>query len=152
DSRRPAATVAAGQIEIRQKFKKAAHFAKLSMGMPDRYALYEAKTVPGVTPYNLALGNYFAKPEIVEIINTSYSGAAGGQIDILAEDKITVHSLTVSIYTVQNTFVESGPAIKTSEGFWHYTTTGFSPQLEGSRVVVTASNLPGNEATAELVL
>jgi hypothetical protein len=145
-------TVSAGQAEIRRKFKKAANFAKASMAVPERFAAYEAKSSPGVTPYNLALGNYFTKPEIVEIINNSYTGDAGGQIDILAEDFVTVRSMTVSIYTAQNTLVETGDAVKTAEGFWHYITTGISPLFEGSRVVVTAKNIPGNTETAELVL
>ncbi|MCG2612815.1 hypothetical protein LZZ85_00930 [Terrimonas sp. NA20] len=150
--RKKAATASEGQLEIRRRFKKASNYAKASMEIPERRALYEAKAVPGVTPYNLALGNYFTAPEIVEIINTSYTGAAGGRIDILAEDDVSVRSLDVSVFTAQGTPVESGAAVKTAEGFWHYTTTGISPQLEGTRVVVTATNIPGNTSTAELVL
>lgn len=150
--RQTPATVSPGQLEIRRKFKKAANFARASMSIPERRAFFEAKASPGVTPYNLALGNYFTKPEIVEIINNSYTGDAGGQIDILAEDFVTVHSMTVSIYTAQNTLVETGAAVKTAEGFWYYIATGVSPLLDGSRVIVTAKNIPGNIATAELVL
>jgi len=140
------------QLAIRQKFVKASNYAKASLENPERLALYEAKASLGVTPYNLALKDYFTPPEIVEIINTSYTGAAGGRIDILATDDLVVKALSVSIYNAAGVMVESGEAVKTEEGFWHYTAAANLPQLAGAKIVATATDLPGNAGSAELVL
>lgn len=150
--RRKSSTVSEVQLEIRRKFKKACSYAKQTMAIPERAVLYEAKAKPGVTPYNLAVANYFTAPTIVEIITDEYKGAAGDRLDLLVDDAIIVVSVEVSIYTADNELVESGPAVKTEEGFWHYIATADSPQLAGSRIAVTAKNLPGNSATEEQVL
>ncbi|MET0461636.1 MAG: hypothetical protein ABW007_00725 [Chitinophagaceae bacterium] len=150
--RKKTTTASDDQLEIRRKFKKATVYALASLEVPERLALYEGKTSLGISAFNVAIKDYFTAPEIVEIINTNYNGAAGGRIDILATDDVSVRSLSVSIYTAQGTLVESGAAVKTEEGFWYYTTTAISPLLEGTRVVATAMDLPGNTASAELVL
>ncbi|PZR23717.1 MAG: hypothetical protein DI535_23475 [Citrobacter freundii] len=150
--RKRSSTPSEGQLGIRRKFKKAAVFAQVSLEIPERLALYEAQAAPGITAFNVAIKDYFTPPEIVEIINTSYTGAPGGRIDILATDDVSVRSVTVSINTAQGTLVESGEAVKTEQGFWYYTTTAVSPLPEGSKVVVTAIDLPGNTTNAELVL
>lgn len=150
--RKKVTSVSDYQFEARQQFKKASTYARASLNVPERLELYEGKARLGVSAYNVAVRDYLTPPEIVEIINTSYTGAAGGRIDIIATDDVSVHSVSVSIFTAMDTLVESGEAVKTEEGFWYYTSTGISPLLEGTRVVVTAMDIPGNAATAELVL
>lgn len=150
--RKKVTSISDDQAEVRLQFKKASTYAQASLNVPERLELYEAKASLGVSAYNVAVKDYLTPPEIVEIINTSYTGAAGGQIDILASDDVSVRSVSVSIFTAMNTLVESGDAVKTEEGFWHYTTTAISPTLEGTRLVVTAKDIPGNAATAELIL
>jgi len=150
--RKKTTKVSGNQLEVRRKFKKATNFAQASLEVPERLALYEARSSMGISAFNVAIKDYLTPPEIIEIINTGYTGAADGRIDILATDDVSVRSVTVSIYTAQGTLVEAGEAMKTEEGFWYYTSTGISPSLEGTRVVVTAIDIPGNTATAELVL
>ena len=142
--------VSADQKAAREKFLKAVSYAKTSLRDPDIKALYAQKAGGGVTPFNLAIGDFFTPPVIVDIITAAYNGTAGSKIEVHATDDTKVTGVNVSILAADGSVIEEGVAVEDAEsGFWFYTTTVLNASLSGSKITVAAKDLPGNSTLAE---
>jgi hypothetical protein len=134
------------QQEVREQFVVASLFAQDAMKDPAIKALYQKAAKGGQTAYNAALRDAMNPPVIDEVNISDYKGTVGDLISIKARDVITPKAVTVAILSQTGTVLEQGDAvIKTNDRrIWTYTVTAANAALTGTRVVVTAMDLPGN--------
>jgi len=141
------------QQAVREKFLKAVSYAKTSLQDPDIKALYVEKAGKGVTPFNLAIADFFTVPVIADIITNAYTGAVGSKIEVHATDDTKVTEVKVSIVAADGSMIEEGSAMQdTDNGHWFYTATALNASLAGSKITAVAKDLPGNATPAEKVL
>jgi hypothetical protein len=102
-------------------------------------------------PYNVAISDWFGKPQVLEIDVKEWSGQAGQQIRVRAQDKIHVTSVQISIEDNDGTRFEEGEAVQAEGQWWTYTTTSTVPQAAACRVIAVAQDLPGNTGSLMVV-
>jgi hypothetical protein len=88
----------------------------------------------------------------VAIDTGAYSGRPGDAIAVYAVDDFGVRQVFVTIQATNGGIVEEGVAAAQAGGRWVYIATAANAVLAGCRVVVQASDLPGNTATGTAVL
>ncbi len=135
----------AAQLNVRAIFKEAAAYAKAVMTDAVKKLVYLAKAKPGLSGFNLALADYFKLPEIGDIDSSGYNGLVGGIIKIVAKDDFKVASVLVRIEKADGTLVEDGPATDSGDGIhWTYGSAIAAGNINGNKVIVTATDMPGN--------
>lgn len=136
------------QQEANKRFVMASLFAQDAMKDPAIKALYQKAAKGGQTAYNVAVRDAMSPPVIGWIDVGGYKRTLGDIITIKARDVIAPRSVTVIIFSQAGTILEQGDAvIKTNDSrFWIYTVTTANAIISGNRLVVTATDLPGNKA------
>lgn len=143
----------ADQQEVQTRFTDAAKYAKAAILDPGVKSAYEAVAKPGQSAYNIAFADYFKAPALSLPDISAYTGQAGEQISIHAKDNFMVTSVKVSIEKPDGTPVEAGEAAITDiANEWSYITTMLNDTPAGSKVRFTASDLPGNTTSLEVVV
>lgn len=134
------------QQEANKRFVMASLFAQGAIKDPTIKALYEKAAKGGQTAYNLAVKDAMSPPVIAMVHIRGYKGAVGDIITIKVRDVLTPKLVTVVIFSQTGSVLEQGDAvIKANDSrFWVYTVTTANAALSGTRVVVTAIDLPGN--------
>jgi len=131
----------------RERFQMAVLYAKGMMKVPSAKADYEAEAKGAGQPnaYNIAVADFFRAPDIEDVDLSMYTGAVGDTIRIRAVDDFRVESVRVEIYNADGTEVESGNAMQQTNGIdWLYRATAVNEDLSGDRIVIKASDMPGN--------
>jgi hypothetical protein len=147
---KPSGTVSEDQLEVQNKFKKAANYAKRQMADPASKALYEiAKGDKIPSAYAAAVRDYLRAPTIDQVDLAGYGGQVGDKILILASDDFRVESVFVTILSAANAVIESGDAVQTPNGEWEYTATAANPEAAASKFQVQAKDKPGNVTLSE---
>ena len=139
------------QLAVQEKFQQAVGYASSALNDPAVKALYEQNVRMGVSPYNLAIADFFKAPTIHELKMDGYDGAVGDRIGIAATDDTKVTEVSISIYAVDGTLIEEGTATLEDDQ-WFYTARMLNPTPTGSRIVAKAKDLPGNITTMEKVI
>ncbi|MDR1172745.1 MAG: hypothetical protein LBL24_09850 [Bacteroidales bacterium] len=139
-------TASEKQVELRRRFQQATVYAKIAAGTPGTKELYEgeAKKRRGMTAYSVAVADYFNAPDIDSVDLSGYTGAAGDEIRIIASDDFAVKSVHVRIGNADGVAVEEGYAVNSVAGLWVYTATAKNESPAGCKIVVSASDMPGN--------
>lgn len=133
------------QKQTNQRFQEAVIYAKSVLTDAAKKAEYEGKAQEGQSAYNVAIADFFNAPDIESIDLSGYTGKSQQKIVIRAVDDFKVAQVTVAIYNSNGTLLESGKAAIAPNGLdWVYTTTATNDQLAGDKIVVRASDLPGN--------
>ena len=138
----------------REKFKEAVVYAKSVLqdaGIKQQY-LEQANRRKHNNAFTAAIKDYLSVPEIKSIDVSQYSGAIGEKIYIKAVDNFKVASVGVMIKDSNDTVIEEGIAIDLDGLQWEYTVLQANANLAGSKVVVTAEDLPGNKDDDEEVI
>ena len=136
-----------------RKFREGSRYAKQAIQDPTMRTAYEQRAKDGQTAYNVAMADYLNLPDITELDLAGYTGGRGQQVVIQATDDHLVADVQVAIYSQAGTLVEQGAAELADNGTdWVYTTQKANQQPSGSKLVVRASDLPGNTAEKEEVL
>lgn len=99
----------------------------------------------GVTPYNLAVADWFHAPEILEVNLDEWSGQAGQVICVSAVDDVQVNQIRVSILDANDAVLEQGNATQIDGVWWQYTTQMGAGS--SAKVLVSAQDLPGHITT-----
>jgi len=147
-----------GELSEAQKahlklFYEAVSYAKLAMKDPEIKAAYQVNAGEGKTPYNMAIADYLHAPVIEQIDVSAYRGKAGNVIIVRATDDFRVKEVSVSIYDADGMEVEKGAAVLSVDGIdWVYTVRTDNTSLDGDKIVVLASDLPGHTTTGEQIL
>jgi hypothetical protein len=131
----------AAQKEHQQAFREAAGYAKAAKNEPV-YLKKAEKT--GQAPYNVAVADWFNKPQIVELDVTAWNGQAGQPIRIRATDDVQVMQVFVVISDGNGTVLEQGAAFPLDAFWWSYVTTAHANG--NRRLLVTAQDRPGHKA------
>ncbi|PWV46227.1 hypothetical protein [Chitinophaga sp. S165] len=134
------------QQETREQFVIASLFAQNAIKDPVIKALYQKAAKGGQTAYNVALRDAMNPPDIYDVNISGYKGTVGDLITVKARDVITPKSVTVVISSQTGTVLEQGDAVLQTNDrrIWTYTVTAVNAALTGTRIVVTATDLPGN--------
>ncbi len=141
-------------LAIRDRFKRAAAYATSVMDNPTLKAEYQLTAKLGQSAFNKAFSDYQKAPEIYQDIDlATYTGAIGETIEISAIDDFRVQSVHVKLVSVSDAIIEQGLAVQSPNGLdWVYTITVENSDVAGSKLVITATDLPGNKTVLEKVL
>lgn len=143
------------QLEVQQKFKLGAVYAKAAMNNPELKAQYQAAVniKKDHSAYNLALRDAYKAPEIKDVTTADYTGAIGSTITVRAIDDFKVASVKVSITNAAGVLIEQGDAVLQDNGLdWLYTATVANDAVQAGTITVSAKDLPANETVKEIVL
>jgi hypothetical protein len=127
-----------------QAFREATAYAKDQTNNP--IYLAKAEGTP-LNAYNVAVADWFNRPEILEIDLKGWSGEAGQVIRMRVQDDVLVKHVAVAIADEADNVLEQGPAVEVGALWWEYTTTATASG--NARVMVVALDTPGH--TTELV-
>lgn len=138
------------QVQHQERFQEAILYAKAAIADPASKAAYENAISGGQTAYNVAVADFFHAPDIKSVDLSGYTGNTGETITIRVTDDFKVTGVTVDIYNADGSEVESGAAVQSTNGIdWTYTATAANESLDGDRIVIRASDLPGNVTKEE---
>jgi hypothetical protein len=100
----------------------------------------------GVTPYFIALADWFEAPKVLEINVDGWTGKIGQNIRVKARDNVKVARVTVAIRDADENVLEMGEATPSEPGsaWWNYTTKSAVKMTPFPIVEATAYDLPGN--------
>jgi hypothetical protein len=100
----------------------------------------------GVTPYYIALADWFEAPKVLEINVDGWTGKIGQTIRVKARDNVKVARVSVAIRDKDENVLEMGEATPSEPGsaWWNYTTKRLVPMRPFPIVEATAYDLPGN--------
>jgi hypothetical protein len=141
------------QLDIQDRFKLASTYALAAIKDPVTKAAYAAAAKNNQSAYNVALADAFKAPEIKSINTTAYDGKVGDIITIRAVDDFKVATVQVMIITAAGVLVEQGNAVLTNNGLdWKYAATSLNDAPAGSKIHVTAKDLPANETVMEAIV
>ncbi|UYQ94809.1 hypothetical protein MKQ68_06855 [Chitinophaga horti] len=132
-----------GQERTRADFSQATGWSARVRSNEALQQLYHAATGNGKNVHNLAIADYLKAPEVHEVY------IQGGTIFIRATDNFQVKDVYVTVELPDGTVLEKGLAACSGDDAWNYRPQHIPP---GARVIVTASDLPGNECQYILTL
>jgi hypothetical protein len=141
------------QVKQRKRFQQAVLYGKGAIGNPETGELYKkAAAKQNRQAFNVAVADYFNAPDIDAIDVSEYTGNVGDKISISASDDFMVKAVKVSIINSDGSLVEEGDATHIAGNLWEYIATQQNDNIEGDKIVVSASDLPGNITDAEELL
>ncbi len=143
------------QMAQRERFRKAAQFARATLLKPALKAEYEAmvKGEEFMNAFTAAIADYLKAPEIASINIDNYKGQVGDPLVITSASDYKLIGVKVSLLKADGTVLESGDA--TSGGTrleWTYAGTSVIADLTGVKAVIVATDRPGNQTTVEKLL
>lgn len=143
--------ISGSQQKVRDRFNAAAFYAKKVKETPELLQYYQSLEKPGKSVHLLAMTDCMRPPRIEETDVSSYDGAAGSEIrvHVIKDGQLTVK---VRIEKADGTLVEEGLAVQQSYAVWVYEATASNDALSGSRITVSAKDLPGNVVRKEIIL
>jgi hypothetical protein len=136
---RPDRVFSAAQLAQQQAFREATAYARAMKREP----IYLAKANGSAqTGYNVAVADWFNRPEILEIDLSGWAAEGGGVIRVRAQDDVKVQQVKVIINDENGALLEEGLASETSALWWEYHTA--QPAAGDLRVTAAAMDLPGH--------
>ena len=136
-----------------RKFRNAVVYGKQAIQDPTVRAAYQAQAKDGQSAYNVAVADYLNAPSIEELELGAYQGAKGSQFVLPVVDDYLVTEVSVAMYNQAGALVEEGSARRHENGMdWVYITQNQNAEVEGSKLIIRASDLPGNTVEKEVVL
>lgn len=145
----------AEQEDTQKKFLLASKYAKAVVKNPDNgmAGAYATMLKARQNVYSRAMEDYLHPPTVDEVKTRRYRGAIGDTINITATDDFRVASVEVEIYSPDGTLLEVGNAVQNlSDAEWTYTATKANATVTGSKIVIIATDVPGNEGTKSVTL
>jgi len=143
----------ARQLEVREIFAEAVIYARGIIADESQKAVYQVKADAFRSAYNLALADFCKAPQITKHNVAGYAGQAGDTISIRAVDDFKVMWVKVVIKDGADNILEEGDAVLSPNGAdWIYTATTANPALTGTKLIMSAADMPGNVTTQEVVI
>ena len=147
---KPKGEISEKQQLQRERFQEAVIYGKSVKLNPELKALYESSLLEGQNIYQVALTDFLNAPTIKNVETNDYSGYAGGNIIMRVIDNFMVKQVQVSINNTNGGTLEQGMATLQPNGLdWHYTTTSDSSGKVG-KIIITATDNPGNISRKEI--
>jgi hypothetical protein len=139
----------------RDRFKRAATYAKAALADPATKAAYATK-VEGqdfMTAFAAAVQDFLRAPKVDSIDNSGYSGKVAESIILKVSDDFKVAGVTVTITLPNATILETGAAaVIASTADWKYVTTKANATLTGTKIKAVVTDKPGNTTSFEKTL
>lgn len=133
------------QKKHRHQFQNAILYGKSVVADPIRNAAYKGEAKEGQSAFNVAVADFLNAPSFDEIDLSKYSGQPGSIIKIQVTDDFKVVEVQVEIFNGDGVLVESGAAAQQENSLdWIYTATQTNGSLDGDKIVIKASDVPGN--------
>ena len=127
------------QLTQQQAFREAAAYAKEVKGEE----VYIKKANGGAkSPYNIAVADWFNRPEILEVDMSGWTNGSGGTIRVRAQDDVVVTGVKLTIADENGTPLEEGEAVDAGALWWEYSTA--QAYAVNMRVTAAARDLPGH--------
>ncbi len=141
------------QKKHQRRFQEAVIYARNVMEDENLKAAYALKIKGNQSAFNVALADFLNAPDIDEVDVSQYDGTKGSPIVVKVVDDYEVAQVIVSIFKDDGTMVEEGTATLAGNGLdWLYTAQKANATLTGSKLIIKASDLPGNASEIEQVL
>lgn len=141
------------QVNVRERFSDAILYAKAACVDPATKAAYALAAKPGQSAFNVAMLDSYKAPQISQLRLTDYTGQVGDIILVKAVDNFKVTEVQFSILKPDGSLLERGMAVKEPNGRdWKYVCTVQNGNLPGTRVIITAKDLPGNLSELQEIL
>ena len=141
------------QLAVQLKFERFSAYAQGAITDPVKKLLYAKAATGGQTAFNVAFLDAARPPRVLEIDIRKYKGLVGDTIKLMVKDVVRVESVKVTILSAAGVELEQGDAVPdTGISYWKYTATTANPALPGTRILITATDLPGNTTDEELVI
>lgn len=141
------------QLLVQERFFNGSLYAKAVVADEAKKAIYQAKTKGYQTAFNLALSDFCKAPEIKLCDFDNYAGERGDKIRIRATDDFKVEAVQLQIEDGNGDLIEEAAAVLSDNGVdWFYTITVDNPFLPGTKLIVSASDMPGNVTKKEFVI
>jgi hypothetical protein len=139
-------TVSEKQKAQRQRFRKAVIYARSAIVAPETKDIYDTVAAKkGKTPFVAAVADFLNVPEIEHIDLSNYTGQEGDSIRIDVSDDTLVKYVRVGIINSDGSLLEEGEAQSDVSGHvWTYFAAQANGDLNGGKIVVSVSDLPGN--------
>jgi hypothetical protein len=96
------------------------------------------------TAYNLAVADWFGKPQVLEIDPSRWTGQPGQTIRVMAKDDTQVTKVVVVIKDGNGTILMQDFADQVDSVWWNFTTTSAVADPSAATISATAYDLPGN--------
>ncbi len=146
-------TVTPKMLAVRQKFTDATMGAKGALADPATKDHYEKMAVlqEASSAYAAAVTDFLAEPKIGGIYTGAYYGEIGNNITIIPELFGKVTGVEVALYRADGSLLESGAATEVNYAFI-YKTQVVNPQVEGTKIVLTAKDRVRKTLTREFIL
>lgn len=137
---------------FRERFAAAAVYAQTVMSSEQLRKEYQKKANANRSAANVAARDYLKAPRVKEIDLENYTGAVGSVIAIRAIDDFRVEQVHVNISAADGTLIEQGPAVQHEydKSKWNYIAQQNNANVAGTKIIVTAIDLPGNKGTLEI--
>ena len=141
------------QIAQRRRFKTGVIYAKGATVAPETQDIYTAVAAKKKkAPYHVAVADFLNVPEIENVDLSKYTGTPGDIIKVTASDDVMVKSVHISISNDDGSLVEEGDAVADASGYiWTYTAVQENDNLDGDKIVVSVSDLPGNVVEESII-
>jgi hypothetical protein len=141
------------QREVRELFAEGILYAKIVIADEVKKAAYQAKASGNQTAFNLAISDFCKAPEIRKCNASGYAGQIGDQISIRALDDFKVEWVKLIIKDSTGSIIEEGAAVLSANGAdWIYTATAVHLGMAGTKLIMSAADMPGNITTQEVIL
>jgi len=132
------------QEQHQQRFQEAILYGKASISDAEKKAAYKASAEEGQSAFNVAVADFLKAPHIDLIDVSHYSGQPDSYIAVRAVDDFKIAEVTVSIFNSDGSEVEHGAASVQTDGSWRYLVTTTNESVTGDKIIVRATDLPGN--------
>jgi len=141
------------QLEVQELFTEAVLYAKAVIADEAKKALYQSKAKAGKSAFNLALSDFCKAPEIRKYQAADYMGQVGDKISIRVIDDFKVEWVRLMIKDSSDNLIEEGEAVLSGNQVdWIYTATALNPSLAGTKLIISAADIPGNISSQEVIL
>jgi hypothetical protein len=141
------------QLEVQELFAEAVLYARGVLADEAKKALYQAKAKSGKSAFNLALSDFCKAPEIRKYQTSNYTGQLGDKISIRVIDDFKVEWVRLIIKDSADNLIEEGETVLSDNRVdWIYTATVLNPSLAGTKLIISAADMPGNISTLEVNL
>lgn len=142
------------QKKHRKRFQQAVLYAKVAIVSPENGEQYKTSSAKkGKTAFNVAVADFFNAPDIEQVDMSGYTGHPGDMIHIRVTDDFKVETVFLRISNADGSLVEEGNAVPDPSGYlWTYTAVASNDNLSGDKILVTASDMPGNISMEEQTL
>ncbi len=141
------------QLKVQELFAEAVLYAKTVISDEAKKAVYQAKAKPYKSAYLLALSDFLRVPEIRKYNVSDYAGQIGDQISIRVFDDFKVEWVKLIIKDRTDNTIEEGLAMPSENMVdWIYTVTAANPNFSGTKLIISAADMPGNTSIQEVIL